>query len=77
MATLLRKGRRRCCAQCYNAKGDNCKCICGGKNHKVGLEQAVENVHEMLGRHDESDPEPGTPTPEPIEVPVAVQLKLF
>ena len=41
----------RCDARCYHAKGDDCWCICGGKNHGVGLEQALANV----GREEEYD----------------------
>jgi len=38
-------GRRRSCsARCYNAKGFNCRCICHGLNHGVGLTKAVENT---------------------------------
>lgn len=57
MATLIAvysgsncNGRRicigRCDAKCYNSKHDNCDCICGGKNHRKGLDQAVENTRE-------------------------------
>lgn len=48
MATLIfwadGNRRRRCDARCYNAKHQECKCICQGKNHGVGLKQAVDNV---------------------------------
>lgn len=40
---------RRCNATCYNAKTPTCNCICGGRNHGVGLQQAVAN---NLGRID-------------------------
>jgi len=49
MATLMKvrtsggyKGR--CDARCYNAKGPDCDCCCGGVNHGVGLKQAIENT---------------------------------
>jgi hypothetical protein len=32
--------RRRCDAHCYGAKTLRCTCICGGRNHGQGLEQA-------------------------------------
>lgn len=32
---------RRCTAQCYNATGKKCRCICGGRNHGVGLGEAI------------------------------------
>jgi hypothetical protein len=34
----------RCDARCYDAKQPGCECICGGKNHGVGMAKAVENV---------------------------------
>ncbi len=52
MATLISQttssgGTRRCDARCYNGKHARCKCICGGRNHGVGLEKALENTKEM------------------------------
>ena len=38
----------QCDARCYNSKTPNCKCsLCGGKNHGVGLQMAIENTREM------------------------------
>lgn len=37
----------RCDARCHNAKGAKCTCICGGKNHGVGLDQARVNTGEI------------------------------
>jgi len=37
----------RCDARCYNAKGERCRCICGGRNHGVGLQKALENLPEI------------------------------
>jgi hypothetical protein len=34
----------RCDANCYNATNTKCTCICGGKNHGVGLTQARDNT---------------------------------
>jgi len=34
---------RRCDAGCYDAKGSDCHCICGGANHGVGLRIALED----------------------------------
>ncbi len=48
MSTLLR-GRdefgvvRFCDSRCYNAKSDECNCVCGGVNHGVGYRKAKEN----------------------------------
>lgn len=36
----------RCDAKCYNAKGLKCKCICGGRNHGVGINQAIHNTYD-------------------------------
>lgn len=36
----------RCDARCYNAVGDVCDCICGGKNHGAGLERAMDNTRD-------------------------------
>lgn len=38
----------RCDAKCYNATGGKCDCICGGKNHGVGKQQAIDNVREYV-----------------------------
>ena len=37
----------RCGAACYNAKYPECDCICGGKNHGVGLKIATDNTREF------------------------------
>ena len=34
----------RCDALCYDATAPKCTCICGGKNHGVGLQKAAEQV---------------------------------
>ncbi len=36
----------KCDANCYNATSPTCDCICGGRNHGVGLKQAQENTRE-------------------------------
>jgi hypothetical protein len=36
----------RCDAKCYKSKHGNCDCICGGKNHQKGLDEAIENTRE-------------------------------
>jgi len=38
----------RCDARCHNAKRQKCECICGGRNHGVGLKQAAKNTKDML-----------------------------
>lgn len=37
---------RTCNSRCYNAKGAVCVCCCGGKNHGVGFDKAIENTRE-------------------------------
>lgn len=34
----------RCDARCYDAEHEDCSCICGGKNHGKGRQQAIENT---------------------------------
>ena len=38
--------RRRCYAHCYDATTARCDCICAGRNHGVGLDQARRNTAE-------------------------------
>lgn len=33
----------RCDAKCHNAKGEECRCICGGVMHGVGARIAMED----------------------------------
>lgn len=42
-------GSRNCDASCYNATGPKCECVCGGSNHGVGLQKAIENNCTRLG----------------------------
>jgi len=37
----------RCDAKCYDAADPHCDCICGGRNHGAGKEQALENTREL------------------------------
>lgn len=37
----------RCDARCYEATEPECDCICAGRNHGAGKEQAVENTREL------------------------------
>jgi hypothetical protein len=49
----------RCDSKCYNAKESGCICICGGINHGVGLERAIEetrgNAEALEEAHDHID----------------------
>ncbi len=38
----------RCDAKCYNAKHPQCDCICGGRNHGAGQQQAEANTKELF-----------------------------
>jgi hypothetical protein len=37
----------RCDAKCYEAQHPDCDCICGGRNHGAGLEEALDNTREL------------------------------
>jgi hypothetical protein len=37
----------RCDARCYDAAEDECDCVCNGRNHGAGKQQAVDNTREM------------------------------
>jgi hypothetical protein len=37
----------RCDAKCYEAHEDQCDCICGGRNHGAGQQQAEQNTFEL------------------------------
>jgi predicted RNase H-like HicB family nuclease len=37
----------RCDAKCYDAIEEPCDCICGGRNHGAGIEQALDNTREL------------------------------
>ena len=37
----------RCDARCYDAAGEPCDCICGGRNHSAGKQQAIDNTREL------------------------------
>jgi predicted methyltransferase MtxX (methanogen marker protein 4) len=39
--------RGRCDAKCYLATEPDCGCICGGRNHGAGKEQAIDNTREL------------------------------
>ena len=40
---------RICGARCYHAKGDDCQCICGGRNHGKGFKEAHRTTaHEVV-----------------------------
>jgi hypothetical protein len=37
----------RCDAHCYEASEPGCICICGGRNHGAGLDQAAGNTRQL------------------------------
>ena len=37
----------RCDARCYQAAEPECDCICGGRYHGAGKEQAIDNTREL------------------------------
>jgi predicted RNase H-like HicB family nuclease len=68
----------RCDAKCYNATCPECDCICGGANHGVGRDKAIENTRELAEQWME-EYKHGHPEVEDFEVPAMgpVQLELF
>lgn len=65
----------RCDARCYNATCTQCDCICGGKNHGAGIQQAMENTRELAeswieaykAKHPEAE-EFAVPALEPVQL---------
>jgi hypothetical protein len=57
---IIRRGRDvigQCDELCYDAKHDKCVCrACGGSNHGLGYEAAVENTRRLVAEWDQ----PGT-----------------
>jgi len=52
MATLIAVGdkdgvKHRCDARCYDASGEICTCVCGGRNHGVGKVKAMNNIYDQ------------------------------
>ncbi len=47
MLLLIDEFGHRCDERCYNAKHMTCHCVCGGRNHGVGLKQAIKNTIEL------------------------------
>jgi len=51
MTTLITaetsEGERRCDARCYNARTEECRCVCLGHNHGVGESMARANTDTM------------------------------
>lgn len=40
MSTLIAQEEGRCDERCYNAQSKDCTCVCDGKNHGAGFEDA-------------------------------------
>lgn len=38
----------RCDARCYDASEPECTCICGSRNHRAGLQQAMDNTADLV-----------------------------
>lgn len=68
----------KCDANCYDAKNPVCDCVCGGRNHGVGLKQATENTREYIDEIiEELKNKPDAATLETFINPEIYQLKLF
>lgn len=83
MATLIAAYRMdgtcigRCDARCYNAQGDQCDCICGGKNHGVGLSVALKNTEEMVEEWMERYKQDHSDVEEFKVLPLPAQMDMF
>lgn len=67
----------RCDARCYNAKGPRCRCICGGKNHGVGLAKARDNTARMADAEVRANAREANPDKALRVTKVQWQLELF
>jgi hypothetical protein len=68
----------RCDANCYNATGSVCDCCCGGRNHGVGYQKALENTRELADiMIEEYAKKKGIDKSEIIVNPAIYQLNLF
>ena len=52
MTTLIAVGdkdgvKHRCDARCYDAHGEICTCVCGGRNHGAGKVKAMNNIYDL------------------------------
>lgn len=53
MTTLIHAqgaGAGRCDAKCYDARGAECDCVCGGMNHGMGAQGATQKTQDMGAR---------------------------
>ena len=59
MSVSAPEGRntRSCGSQCHNAKHTECSCICGGVNHGVGLNEAIDNTRLLMETFQTRHPE--------------------
>jgi len=50
VTVLIKDGEHRCDASCYEAKSpaSECQCACGGENHGIGRERAIERYPEKF-----------------------------
>jgi len=55
---IISKGRKRsthrCDERCYDSADKKCRCICQGKNHGVGLKQALINTAMLAEQYPQS-----------------------
>jgi len=40
----------RCDAKCYEATCTVCECVCGGRNHGMGREKAIDNTRTLAAQ---------------------------
>jgi len=69
MATLIAVYNRhekligKCDARCYNGRPGRCSCICGGRNHGIGLRLAAQRTIDNAVWYHPGTSRPITPGP--------------
>jgi len=53
----------RCDARCYNATDPRCDCVCGGLNHGVGYDKALQNTREHAAQLVKANHRPNPDSP--------------
>lgn len=67
----------RCDARCYLASRPECDCVCGGANHRAGLDRAIAQTREHADRWIARARAAGTPIDDYEIQPEVVQDPLF
>jgi len=76
IAVYSDRGAARCDARCYEAAEPECDCVCGGRNHGIGMSRAIENTRELAeewmeayaASHELRDPRWEIPARDPVQL---------